>query len=108
MIVTPQRTRMHKDAEAACHEATVPGMAHFAGTGPAGTTCSACAHWNHGNPLTIRRRLDGQLRAHPCGMFKALTDADGADIPPATPSCRHFTQSGFHLPLVVEPKKAKP
>jgi hypothetical protein len=40
--VDPNLTR---DANSARNERTVPGMAHFAGTGPENMVCGGCAYW---------------------------------------------------------------
>ena len=108
MIGDPKRTRMYGEVESAQHEQTVPGMAHFAGTGPAGMACFQCHHWNSGDLLTTGRLANGWLKAHPCGLFKKLTELDGPAVSPSASACRHFEKSGFALSLHIDPTKAKP
>jgi hypothetical protein len=59
---------------------TIVGMAHFAGTGPAGQTCGSCAHWQtpHGKKILI------------CDKFRQMTGQGSKSIPAGTPCCRHF------------------
>lgn len=62
---------------------TIPGMAHFAGTGPPGTICGQCVHWNEfwTEPLNGKR----------CRKYTQLTNRRGTKaIERHTPSCRHF------------------
>lgn len=73
---------------------TPPGMAHWAGTGPAGTTCRECRWWmttgkwsedqgpgGGGAPLPARCR-----RYKAFGMLKRFGPALNHD----TPSCKYF------------------
>jgi hypothetical protein len=79
---------------AAMMRATVPGMAHWSGSGPAGKTCGQCAHlgyWEQvrnsaGSSVGSRHRDGG------CGKFFALTSKRGAVVPPSTRACRHFEE----------------
>jgi hypothetical protein len=75
-LVTPHRTSPDPQFDRRV-QATAPGMAHFAGTGPQGTTCDACAH------LTPRYRL--------CRQYERMSGRRGTPLPPAQPSCRYFT-----------------
>jgi hypothetical protein len=56
------------------------GMAHFAGSGPAGKCCRDCAHF-------------GVNKANRCQQFKTLTGKYGPPIPGDALSCRHFTEA---------------
>lgn len=82
---------------------TPAGMAHWAGTGPLGTTCRECRYWaatgkwtteagpaGGGNPLPSRCRRYKQL-----GMVKV----SGPPLPHDTPSCKHFEASPKPQPL---------
>lgn len=77
----------------AWQENSVHGMAHWAGTGPAETTCHGCALFRQ-----IRKPVgvDGKIpREGRCRRYIAVNRAlhDGAPvhyIPPSTPSCRFF------------------
>jgi hypothetical protein len=59
------------------HAATVPGMAHFAGTGPAGKHCKDCVLWGRGGA---------------CQKFKEMMGHKGPSISGWQLSCRHFQQ----------------
>lgn len=54
----------------------IPGMAHFAGTGPEGATCGDC------NARTV---LDGR-----CSVYRDLMKARGAKVPAGSAACRHY------------------
>jgi N6-adenosine-specific RNA methylase IME4 len=56
---------------------TVPGMAHFAGSGPPGEICGACAHWR-GSCLEYARRMPS---------------ATTIPVPPETSACRHWSKA---------------
>jgi hypothetical protein len=60
---------------------TVPGMAHFAGTGPSGATCAHCVHWQ--NSVHGRKHI---CRKHEDLMGRSSTKP----VPGTTPSCRYF------------------
>src|SRR5262249_39721909 len=64
---------------------TRPGMAHFADTGPCGTTCGECAHFGY---LRQPRNRTGTRAG--CAEFHRLTDKHGPVIADTTPSCRYF------------------
>lgn len=53
-----------------------PGMAYFAGTGPALETCGTCKHFGY-----YREKADGKsYRVSACWMFKKLTGKYGPRI----------------------------
>ena len=62
---------------------TMPGMAHFSGTGPDGKTCGQCMF------------LETLGRKSRCLKYKQMTGKQGAAIHPDCLSCRHFSPSGF-------------
>ncbi|MBN9441129.1 hypothetical protein [Bosea sp. (in: a-proteobacteria)] len=108
MVVTPHLTQAHSPEESAQHEASVPGMAHFAGTGPAGTQCFQCSHWNRSDALSIKRCSTGFLLPAPCGQYEKLTNLPGFKIPATQQSCRHFEPSESPPSLLIAPPpKAK-
>lgn len=60
--------------------ATIEGMAHWAGTGPAGTCCGDCV-------FLVKRGWLG----YGCEKYMKLTGRTPAtELPRQTPSCRHF------------------
>jgi hypothetical protein len=70
---------------------TVPGMAHWAASGPFGETCGSCrflGYWKqrrNGSGETI-----GTARAKGCAEFHRLTGTHGPAPPKNTEACRHF------------------
>ena len=81
---------------------TPPGMAHWAGSGPPGTSCRECTHWiatgkwtgegpgGSGEPFDARCRKYKLL-----GMLKKF----GPPLPHQTPSCKHFEAAKKPQPL---------
>jgi hypothetical protein len=73
---------------------TAPGMAHFAATGPFGSTCSGCSFWGYWRQV---RNVAGdtvgtQFRRSCCGKYFELTRKHGPGIPGNTEACRYFQQ----------------
>jgi hypothetical protein len=65
---------------------SVPGMAHFALTGPKGKICGECFHFGNIEKDIGRKKPDRY-----CAKFVEITGAIlESRIPPETPSCRHF------------------
>lgn len=62
---------------------TVPGMAHFAGTGPTGKICRGCVFWQD---LTD----DGKWKRDRCEKYRQLTQRVGEKIPAGTKACKYF------------------
>ena len=67
---------------------TVPGMAHWAGTGPEGAFCSNCNHYGY-EYFTSKGRLMRRLSA--CGKFYAMTETHGDTLPSKTDACKYFS-----------------
>jgi hypothetical protein len=81
-MASPYLTDADNPELAARVRATVPGMAHFAGTGPEGKTCRECIEWT----LVGRKRL--------CAKYRSLMDKWGDQyIPPLTAACKYFVQN---------------
>ena len=61
---------------------TIPGMAHFAGTGPRNTTCYTCVFWNTPD-------------AHRCGKYTEMMrgKVHYVTIPAGTPSCKYYEEA---------------
>jgi hypothetical protein len=76
-------------------QATPAGMAHWAGTGPAGKVCRDCAAW----VLIENKRL--------CEKYKRMMGKDEWDmkkvIPGDTAACRHFEQK----PIPPSPRRGE-
>ena len=64
-----------------------PGMAHFAGTGPRGKTCSMCKHRGYTPPDWVKI-------SYGCAMFFKLTQRPGPTVQPNWAACRHFAAIG--------------
>lgn len=62
---------------------THKGMAHFAGTGPAGKKCKDCAHF---------MRSGAGNKPAPCRKYKQLSEWDKVDrkVPMSTAACKYF------------------
>jgi hypothetical protein len=71
--------------------ATYAGMASWAMTGPAGTTCRECLHWNGCGKDTGYVATWRTLKARPCAKYRSLmNNKTGAAVPHDAPSCRFF------------------
>ena len=77
-------------------KSTVPGMAHWAGSGPADAYCSSCkffGYWKN------KRNAAGEIitskfRKSACGKFHDLTGQHGPDLDGNPKACRHFEPRG--------------
>ena len=74
---------------------THKGMAHFAGTGPAGKHCRECVFWQK----TGRWFGSGPAPAR-CGKFQQLTRRPGPSVPHNAHACRHFELTDRAQPLL--------
>lgn len=83
--------------------ASVPGMAHWAETGPDGRTCRECLHWGSGKRF---RREEGQLCPRRCRQFSRLMQgAEGPGVPHGQASCRHFSLRDPAPSIAPRPRK---
>jgi len=64
----------------------VPGMAHFRGSGPAGTTCHACKFHKY-------LRADRAKPYAGCLKFYQLSNRHGPTVHGSTPSCKYFKEA---------------
>lgn len=82
-----------------------PGMAFFAGTGPAGKACADCKHrgymresrsgkWNEGLQQIVHRAY----RVTKCAMFKKMSGHHGADVALDNPACKYFEPKDQPVP----------
>ena len=69
---------------------SVPGMAHFAGTGPNGKTCGQCEFWGY-----QRETKKGLKFQFSCKKYNQITGKNGSIIPGLTLACRYFDEK-FH------------
>jgi len=75
----------------------IPGMAHFAGTGPAGKHCGDCGHRGYERQTAVpkwdevaRCYVYGWYRYQGCAKFKGLTGKAGPVISANNASCKYF------------------
>ena len=84
-------------------EQTPAGMAHWAGTGPAGKACRDCQHFMgkiRRTGIGVGDMQPGRCRWFISAMKAALWRAVPVHrVPPDTPSCSHF------VPKVVKARK---
>jgi len=73
-----------RDANSERYERTVPGMAHFSGTGPKGKVCGVCAYW--GSSL--------QRLGEACAKYAELMGGKWHHrvIPFHTPACKYWAK----------------
>jgi hypothetical protein len=77
---------------------TVPGMAFWAGTGPAKATCGKCANYGY---YYEDSRNDRKHRAHGCALYwKQMKKHGERSIPESTAACKYFE------PLIQESENA--
>jgi hypothetical protein len=81
--MTPHLTAPDPDLQLKIQR-TIPGMAHWSGSGPAGKTCGGCAHF-----ISISRGLGSSTR---CQKYSTLMDGKvGAKkLPADTAACKYF------------------
>lgn len=109
MISTRNLTEGYDKAQNDQHAATVPGMAHFALTGPEGLTCRECVSWACAKKY---HRDEGRLKARRCVEFIRLMRMVGNEVThgpavdPETPCCSHFKAASVAPDLRVKPRKA--
>ena len=64
----------------------LPGMAHFAGTGPKGKSCGDCVHRGY------YRHEDDRKKRQGCIQFRRFSGRSGPAVRREWPACRHFTE----------------
>lgn len=80
---------------------THPGMAHFAGTGPAGATCRECvffgASFNTAGRFNYSSKTGGkggQIKPHPCEKFRQMMNGKvGNGVPEDASACKYFDRN---------------
>jgi hypothetical protein len=75
---------------------THPGMAHFAGTGPAGLSCRSCTNWQPFTPdwYGTNGKHKGQPKPQPCRAYTKYTMGQiGPKVPHDARACKHFEQA---------------
>src|SRR5262245_38293745 len=93
MRTTLHMTQTHPPELVQQIRASEPGMAHWAGSGPAGKTCGECQHWNFWRQI---RNASGAVicteQHKGCQKYQQLTNKKGPEISRQLPACRHFQE----------------
>jgi len=73
---------------------SVPGQAHFAASGPFGTTCAECSYYGYWRQRknAAGDEIKPNFRKTACGKYFQLTKKHGPPFPANTESCRHFVR----------------
>jgi hypothetical protein len=120
-MISSHLTKPQGERLAALQEITIPGMAHWAGSGPDGETCRQCAFWSrikrvnkdtgdqeYGAIKRIGRQPDGTPSPRACSKYSQLMRGiRGGKIPFDTPACNKFEASGNAPPAALPPNTAK-
>jgi hypothetical protein len=106
---TPDHLKPHLTSVNPGHDAMVaktpPGMAHWAGTGPAGTTCRECVHYQFSGYKSKRGGITGgTLKLGICNKYLSMMKSNGAKVPFETPSCKYF-ELNKQPPATTDPRK---
>lgn len=75
--------------------ASYPGMAHFAGTGPHGSTCRECIFWAHG-PHDYRAKggkYRGLIEPATCKKYQQIVMQQGSKVPDDAAACKYFDRN---------------
>lgn len=93
---------------------TSSGMANWAGTGPANTSCRQCMFWaaKPGYVLTTVKRFlrlsDGALSPRRCQKYTSMMQGVRGDcVPSDTPACNRFAINRDAPPVKLPPKPVK-
>jgi hypothetical protein len=80
---------------------TFAGMAHFAGTGPAGKTCRECVFWNWSREGYYgQKKFGGTLKPQRCLRYSQLSNGrQGETIPSNAQACKYFEPAPTERPL---------
>ena len=65
----------------------IPGMAYYAGSGPAGERCSNCAFWGYYRPNKSGTK---RYKTSACLRFKELTGKHGPPIKGENSACKYW------------------
>ena len=70
-----------------------PGMAHFAGSGPAGKVCRECKFFASLGHHEKRGVHGGRLKDATCRKYSALMNGEGPRVPPSASACKFFEEN---------------
>jgi len=84
---------------------TALGMAHWAGTGPVGTTCRECHFYKFEGYKSKRGGFSGGvLKLGICNKYLSMMRSAGSKVPFETPSCKYF-ELNQQPPPITDPRK---
>jgi hypothetical protein len=75
------QTHLTADQFSELAQATLPGQAYFAGTGPLGATCGGCLH-------AVTKTQEGRLLF--CDQHRQMRRVWGGKIRRDAPACKYF------------------
>jgi hypothetical protein len=80
--------------------ATPSGMAFWAGTGPANTTCRECMFFDHQKSYYAKKGIGGgSLNPARCKKYSALANRHGDKIEHGTRACKYFERAEVVPPI---------
>lgn len=95
-------TKPHDELTQQRYKDSHAGMAHWAGTGPEGTTCRQCQHaYDFDRYSKSHKTMAGRLRNARCRRYQGMTGRKGNKFDPNTASCRFFVEHP-NPPALVE------
>jgi len=84
---------------------TPPGMAFWAGTGPAGRTCRECSFYQFNGYKSKKGGITGGvLKLGICNKYLSMMLRAGSKVPHETPSCKYFELNKL-VPPITDPRK---
>ncbi len=83
-------TQMYDDVSERGFQETAPGMAHWAGSGPTGTTCRECVYFTGKTYHSKAGGFRGGSKPAPCLKFKQLMRQKGPPVPHDSAACKYF------------------
>jgi hypothetical protein len=102
LLTEGQMTVLDKEFEAK-RLRTLPGMAHFAGTGPKGKTCRECSEWFSDyadSYFAVNGKHHGILKPRPCTKYTAMMQGKaGPAIPYYAQACKYFDKVSTPPPI---------
>lgn len=93
-------TQAHSQRIAEMAAKTVPGMAHWAGSGPAGKTCRECSECTtHGYYSKGRKANGGLLKPVSCDKYKEMMRGAVVRFGHDREACRFFIEAAQPLSM---------
>lgn len=88
-LFDPTLTKGHSPELTHQMSLTRPGMAHLAGSGPAGETCAECERWGYWHEVRHAGHAKNVWRAA-CAKYRELTGKIGDRVPGGSAACKYF------------------